>query len=409
MNIQRSILCVLVCILFLAGCGKKTDWRENFKENSKTPFGLYILYNESEELFDNSYVSLLDANLYDYLNNLYFEDDYKFSYVCIKNDARKVTETGLEKLLSFVEDGSTAFFSLNDFGYELEALLGFETTNLEPNFWFMSSSGVAHLKGLNGDLELKNEDFDGTSYSYDRNLRKNYFSSYDTNTTVVLGTQEIEGNDQPIFLKIYYGQGVVYVHTQPSVFTNYNLLNDNYEYAERVLSYVPSEEILWDPHVEWSYQDQGREDEDSDSVFNFFLRNPPLEWFLYLVFIGLITFLLFNARRRQRPIPIIDPPKNSTLEFTHTISNMYLLNEDHKNMVDKKIQYFLEKVRSRYYLDTSNLNREFIEKLASKSGNDLIETERLVRYILILNKKYSCQPNELMNLNKMIDNFFKKK
>lgn len=118
--------------------------------------------------------------------------------------------------------------------------------------------------------------------------------------------------------------------------------------------------------------------------------------------------MLFNARRKQRPIPIIDPPTNSTLEFTHTISNLYLLNEDHKNLVQKKIQYFLEKVRTRYYLDTRNLNKEFIEKLALKSGNDLDKTKYLINSILTLNKKEKCSAEDLMSLNKMIDNFLKR-
>ena len=72
-------------------------------------------------------------------------------------------------------------------------------------------------------------------------------------------------------------------------------------------------------------------------------------------------------------------------------------------------QFFLEKVRSRYYLDTRNLNNEFIEKLSLKSGNDLQKTKYLVNTILELNKKSYSTPEELMSLNKMIDNFLKRK
>ena len=42
------------------------------------------------------------------------------------------------------------------------------------------------------------------------------------------------------------------------------------------------------------------------------------------VFFSLLLFMRFNARRKQRPIPIIEPLKNSTVEFTHTIANLYL-------------------------------------------------------------------------------------
>jgi hypothetical protein len=409
MSWKRYFLGILIATTFLVSCGKRTNWAENFRENSKTPFGLYILYTESKELFKDGGVTLLESNILDYLNNSYFDEDIRFNYLCIKDDARKITQKGINKLLSHIEEGSTAFFSLNSFTPELEESLGVETKSLDSLIWVFGSNAIPYLKGLNGELKLNSKVYQDKSYSYDRNLRRNYFSKYNENNTVVLGTQKILDKDEPMFLKVYYGKGVVYLHTQPSVFTNYNLLKDNAEYAEKALSYIPNGEILWDPQVQWSYQDQDQADNDSESALNFFLRNPSLKWFLYVAFIGLLIFLLFNARRKQRAIPVIDPPKNSTLEFTHTISNLYLLNEDHKNMVDKKTQYFLEKIRSRYYLDTSNLNQEFIEKLALKSGNTLADTKALIEYILLLNEKTHCYAPTLLRLSKMIDKFLKQK
>ena len=411
---KKNILFLLVMVITWVGCARKTNWYENFKERSKDPFGLYIVYNEAEDLFDNEKVHYLKENIYDYLNNTYFEENYQFNYVCIKRKANKITEAGIYELLLYVEEGSTAFFSLNYFNSTLKSALGFEVDNMEVSDEFYDSYSPTVLKEYKGELKLTNQSFKDKSYKYDRNLRRNYFTSYNENNTVVLGTQNIDGKDQPTFIKVYHGDGAVYLHTQPSAFSNYNMLNDNYEYAERVLSYLPTKETLWDPQIRRSTLDSnsnsnGDDSDDTGSVFGFFWQNESLKWSLYLGFVALIIFMLFNARRKQRPIPIIHPPNNSTLEFTHTMANMYLLNNDHKNMVDKKIQFFLEKVRSRYYLDTANLNSEFIEKLALKSGNDLSNTKYLINTILKLNRKSECTPEELMTLNKMIDNFLKRK
>ena len=87
---------------------------------------------------------------------------------------------------------------------------------------------------------------------------------------------------------------------------------------------------------------------------------------------------------------------------------MYLKEQDHKNLVDKKIAYFLEKVRSKYLLSTSNLNSDFIEKLASKSGNELQKTKYLINTIITLNKRAECSEEELVVLHKMIENFLNK-
>lgn len=402
----------LLVLLILVGCAKRTNWFENFKEKSKDPFGLYILFNESQDLFDNQKVTLLNENIYDYLNNNYIEVDYNFNYICIKRNANKISTVAVDELLYYISEGSTAFFSLNYFNNGLKNSLGIETTNLELEGNLFDTYNPAVLKGHTGELSFVNDNFKGKSYKYDRNLRRNYFSSFDEKNTVVLGTQRINGKDEPVFLKVYYGKGIIYLHSQPSVFANYNMLSDNHEYAEKALSYLPNNETFWDPLIRRSKLDSSRTDEDDDenseSVFAFFWRHKSLKWSLYLAFIGLLTFMLFNARRKQRAIPVIDPPTNSTVEFTHTIANLYLLNNDHKDIVNKKVQFFLEKVRSMYYLDTSNLNSDFIERLALKSGNDIETTQKLINFILELDKKSVCTTDELMTLHKMIDNFLKR-
>lgn len=406
---RKLLISILLISWVFVGCNKRTDWSENFKEKSKDPFGLYILFNESEELLDNQKVTLLKENIYDYFNNNYLKVDFNFNYVCIKRNADKITTSGLDELLYYVSEGSSAFFSLNYFNSSLKNNLNFETDNLDLNDRLFDNYNPETLKTYQGELSFTNDSFKEKSYKYDRNLRRNYFSSYDENNTVVLGTQNIEGKEQPVFLKVYYGKGIIYLHSQPSAFTNYNMLNENYEYAEKALSYLPSNETFWDPQIRRSKLDN-RPDEsegDSESVFSFFLKHQSLQWSLYLGLIGLLTFILFNARRKQRAIPVINPPTNSTVEFTHTIANLYLLNKDHKDIAQKKIQYFLEKVRSKYYLDTQNLNSYFIERLALKSGNDKKSTKELINYILTIDKKTDCSADELMTMHKMIEKFLK--
>ena len=63
-----------------------------------------------------------------------------------------------------------------------------------------------------------------------------------------MGTNKIGEEELPNFLKIQYGKGAVFVHTNPVVFTNYFLLKDTYSYTEQVFSYLPSSTILLDPH-----------------------------------------------------------------------------------------------------------------------------------------------------------------
>ncbi|QXP62059.1 DUF4350 domain-containing protein [Polaribacter sp. HaHaR_3_91] len=391
----------LLLLFLLIGCNK-TDWNENFKEKEKSPFGNYIIYNESETLFKNQKVTLLKENIYDYLVfNSDFDNTKKHNYVAIKHSGYKLTNTGVTELLDFVAKGNNVFLAFNSFKDSLKSSLKFTTNNLDKDVY-----DVKGLKKLEGTFELNNKTFSKTSFSFDRNIRRNYFLQYNENTTSVLGTFAVDGEKVPNFIKIHYGEGAFYLHTQPIAFTNYYLLNNKEEYAANVFSYLPNADVIWDPQIKSSkYEDKK---EDDNNVFKFFLEHPTLTWFLFVSSIGLLLFMLFNARRKQRPIPIIKPLQNSTVEFTQTIANLYLKEQDHKNLVDKKIAYFLEKVRSKYLLDTSNLNTDFIEKLASKSGNDLQRTKYLVNTIITLNKKMECLEEELIVLHKMIENFLNK-
>jgi hypothetical protein len=390
-------------ILQLTSC-KKTNWNENFREKEKSPFGTYILYNEVENLFENEEKVYLKENFYDYLYKNYdtTTDDFG-TYICIKKNAYKLTKDGVINLLSFVHDGNNAFLALNYFSDNLREKLEITTNNLD-----IRVNTIAELKALKGEFYLENETSSNITYPFDRNIRSHYFVTFNRNNTIVLGTTKIDGEKLPNFLKIYHGKGAIYVHSNPVVFTNYFLLKDTEKYTENVFSYLPNETIFWDPQIKKSkYSNQ--DDEDSTSIFKFFLEHKTLTWFLIVSFIGVLLFMLFNARRKQRAIPVINPLENTTIAFTQTIASLYLKEQDHKNLVDKKTVYFLEKVRTKYLLNTTNLNKDFIRLLAAKSGNEIRNTTYLINTIITLSKKSECSEEELLVLHKMIDNFFNKK
>lgn len=392
----------LFLLLFILNSCNKTDWKENYKEEEKSPFGAYIVYNEAKNLFENEKVVLLKDNFYDYLFKNYPDSLPDFgNYICIKNDASKLPKEGVNDLLSFVYDGNSAFLALNYFNDNLKEKLEITTNNLSKDI-----RSLKGLKSLNGEFFLENESFKNQIFTFDRNIRKHYFVTYNENKTTVLGSSKIDGEKVPNFLKIYHGKGAIYVHSNPVVFTNYYLLKDKETYAESVLSYLPSSTLFWDPQIKFSKY--ANKDNNNQSVFNFFLKHKSLTWFLAVVVFGVLLFMIFNARRKQRVIPIIHPLKNNTIAFTQTISSLYLKEQNHKNLVDKKIKYFLEKVRTKYFLDTNNLNKEFIQKLASKSGNKLQNTRYLVNTIITLDKKSECTQEELLTLHKMISIYFKK-
>ena len=76
----------------------------------------------------------------------------------------------------------------------------------------------------------------------------------------------------------------------------------------------------------------------SDSPLRFIFSQPSLKWAWLLALFFIITFMLFNAKRRQRAIKIITPLRNTTVQFTKTVANLYYESKDHTNIIDKKMK-----------------------------------------------------------------------
>lgn len=401
---MRKSLYIVFGVLFLTTSCKKTNWDENFRDREKSPFGTHIFQNELENIFSESEIVHLKENFYDYLFENYNDSIPNFGiYICVKSNAFKLDTDGVSDLLSFVADGNTAFIALNNFNTSLHEQLEFTTNNLDKNTYSDET-----LKKRSGEFSFVNEDLKDETFTFERNIRRNYFLQYNENKTIVLGNNRVDGELVPNFIKIYHGNGAVYLHTNPIVFTNYYLLDSNNEYVANVLSYLPENEfILYDPQIKRSKY--GSNNKDDNSVFKFFLQHETLTCFLFVALTGLLLFMLFNARRKQRAIPEIKALENTTVAFAQTIASLYLKENNHKNLVDKKIAYFLEKVRVKYLLDTSNLNKEFIKNLAAKSDNSYQNTKYLINTIITLHKKPECSEEELLVLHRMISNFFNTK
>jgi hypothetical protein len=114
--------------------------------------------------------------------------------------------------------------------------------------------------------------------------------------------------------------------------------------------------------------------------------------------------MIFNAKRKQRIIPIQKPLTNSSIDFARTIGNLYYQEGSYQNIIDKKIIYFLEKIRTDYHLDTTVLNEDFIRKLQQKTAKNLVDVQDLVKLIQYHQKgKHQSVVEDLIHLNTAIE------
>lgn len=395
MSKTLKIYIALLILLFIGAFAievskpKPVDWSPTYNETHKKPFGTYILYQELESLFNNSRIETLNVTPFEYFYDRYNYKDSSYttrgSYAKIDNFA-DIDKVSNDELLNFANQGNTVFISSS---YPPKYLL--DTLHLKTKNDY-SLNGQATLNFANNRLK-------SDSITIQKGLSNIYFSKIDTVHTTILGYQKFDSINHVNFIKVKHGNGQFLLHLQPSVFTNYHLLKkNNKKHAAAILSYLPNETIFFDSKNK-KVQDLG------NSYLRFILKQPALKWAWYLGLLSLLTFMIFNAKRKQRIVKVIKPLENTTVAFTKTIGNLYYETKDHNNLIDKKITYFLEYIRRVYYLDTQVLDEKFTKSLALKSGKDKDTTQKLIKTINYLRAKRQCSENDLLRLNKAIEEF----
>jgi hypothetical protein len=290
-----------------------------------------------------------------------------------------------------VEKGATVFISAEYFRGHFADSIRVSTYD-----YFFKAGNIfdnqdsAYLKFANVRLDTLKE------FYYRRNNIHNYFNEFDTTRTTVVAKNDY---GYPVTIRIAIGKGNLILNSTPLMFTNIYLLSENnHEFAAGTLSFLPAEDVTWT-----EYYHLGRM--EASTPLRFILTNEPLRWAYYITVVSILIFMVFELKRRQRIIPVIKPLANSTLDFVSTIGNLYLQSGDHKNMAEKKIQFFMDQLRTKYLLNTSVLNESFIKMLSKKTGKNELETSDLIKTINIVRSKKEISAGELTDLNKKMEKF----
>ena len=395
-SVKIYLIFLVVVLLAIFGLDstapKPINWTPTYSINDKIPFGLYVFNKELHALLQPDTLTTINVTPYEYFDGLYDFDTLVSNYstsgtFLAVNDFDKFDEESVKELLYFSSHGNTVFLSMKTMPKML-----MDSLNLSFNSNFEIENNTA--------VWFANNKLGSEKYKFVEGLGTNYFSKIDTASTTILGYQ---GTDKAFanFIKVPYKDGNFYLHLQPAAFTNFHLLKENhFEYAEKVLSYVPKGNIYW-------YTKDLTNGHISQNPMRFILSQPALKaaWFLFLF--GMLVFILFNVKRKQRIVPIVIPLENTTVEFTKTIGNLYFQEGNHHTVIDKKIIYLLDKIRREYLLETTVLDEKFVKKLQQKTGKNVEDLKQLF-YKINQHRKghYQSVESDLVEINTLIEKIF---
>ncbi|KGO87842.1 hypothetical protein Q765_04985 [Flavobacterium rivuli WB 3.3-2 = DSM 21788] len=365
------------------------DWTPTYSTSAKAPLGLYVFNEEVNGLVKGDSIEKFRITPYEYFDEKYDYDTEKYTikgtFLAI-SEVDEIDSQSATELLSFADYGNTVVLSMKQFPQKIT-----DTLDLHAESRFFGDS-----------IQFNLQKSPAKKYWYNEGVGVTFFDSLTPQKIKesgikILGYQIDNGKKLPNFIEVPFGNGRILLHTQPAVFSNYYLLKGNhYQYTQDVVSLIPRGTLYW--------QDGNATSTMNDSPLGYILKQPALKAAYYLGLLGLAVFIFFNAKRKQRIIPEIAPLRNTTIDFAKTIGNLYFMEGDHHTIIEKKIIYFLEQVRTEYLIDTYSLDDAFAEKLHLKTGKPVEEIQTAINLIKKHRHNFASTEADVAAVNNAIEN-----
>lgn len=401
--ITISVLTLGVAFLLaMAGIGNTTVEDNRFSREhitygsrDKKPYGSYVPYKLLENFFDNNKTRVITKSFAQtYRKDAHFQEASNDVYIIVAGQLF-ATQEDVNAMYNYVSAGNRLFMAVEKTDSLLETAFNFTTT---PDTTFKEPYNVATQAFINPAF-APDTFFSAKGISMLESLDKT-----DTSTTTILGTNT---KNEPNFFRINVGNGHLFVLLNPMTWTNNFLLEkQNIKALETQMAYLPQypQNVYWDEYYKHlRYRQRG-----DFSNWQVLMRHPSLRWALWLAVLLLLLYVLFEGKRRQRIIPLKPALANSSLEFAETLGRLYYLHHDNQNLARKMIQHLLEYIRNHYYLNTGQLNDEFVLLLSRKSGHPQEAVAEMIRQVHALRLADSVSDSELQYFYNSIYQFYLK-
>ncbi len=388
-------LCFIFILLFIVEYNQEepVDWTPGFGKAQKKPYGDFLLFEMLPELFKNQKIETVTYNITDQLNEAYYNQPTNINYIFI-NDQIYFNEFETVALLDFISQGNNVFIAATSFSDTLLNSLALKQTNLNENFNYTYADSLYFFnfcpssKSIDSGYAVRNEFTHINSY----------FDSIVDNKKMLAADR----SHRCILTEVNYGKGKLILCTMPYTFTNYYLLKPGtQDFIKRTLTRLPAQKVWWDEHYKTGA--------NKGTPLRYILDKKSLKWAYYIGLLGIVLFVIFMGKRRQRIIPIVDPMKNASLEFAETVGQVYYEKGDHLNLAQKKIKYFFEYISTKYNINVlQEMNRnhsDFIKNLSDKSGRPETDIRNLFTFIKYIENTNNITEGELIHLNTLIEIF----
>ncbi|MFN5418554.1 MAG: DUF4350 domain-containing protein [Flavobacteriia bacterium] len=360
------------------------SWEESYKIEEGNATGI-SLFNELLEYKTKKASTLIEHEL-----KAADLSDSNTTYIFVGNQFQLKTEE-FDSIMNEVHKGANLFIAYKDISSNLFT-------------YFFNQSGFCW--DYDEDVSVTADSIYSLSAVYQGDTVANQWNFYNFNhikeginpdIEYVYSLSEIY--DYSNFLDFGIGAGHVYLHSNPELFQNYQLLSPNgFHYSQYVVDIIPeNHQIKWLELGRFENDgsnlngDSDENGEQDNSLLQFIFNNKALTVALLLTLLGIILFLIFRTKRSQPLVPYIAEKGNQSLAFAETVKEIYYKKQTPHSILLVMKKNFYVAVQKQFFVDISKEHRDLeLKALSEKTG---MKMEDLKEFL----KKLECKREILID------------
>lgn len=379
-----------------------SNWNSRFQVDDKKPMGLYLLTSLTQAHLDTNHQVSVVTDWMD-MDSIFEKDKSDKTFFFVGNNFG-LQSSEMDTILSEVEKGSSLFLSFNDLTENLFSKLFYE---YQTKYEYDDHVNVFSDKHKFKMINLFQNDTIATDWKAFGKIQ-----SLGPHTTL---SSFMEMSN---FIKVQYGAGFLFFHSNPEMFYNYQLKRlPGFKYAEFTLNQLSSEQDVYLLELGRLTDNYGNEDVDDDSdaegkvddsYFKLIFQNPTLLTALLLSILGILLFIIFRSKRTEPIVPYIEKKKDMTLAFTETITSIYFAKRHPYGLLQVQRKNFYATIQKHFFIDLNRgSDHKVLDVLAEKCNMDRSEIDEMVN---LLETKEASQISDqyITNVNKKMHSFYRK-
>lgn len=423
--LRRLYPVLALAVLTLSGCGY--NWFENYDYTGKDPYELYALHE----------LLMARPEGIDYLSDTADIQQLGIggggNYVFIGHYAY-YSESTVTALLNYVESGNNAFIAAYEMPEDLAYhLFGdacyYENFDYDVYAYYIEDRFPSTY--TDSTLAITYPNTDSTLLVHQTRWMPTKTALTVINDDLLCDPEldiEVMGELDTLgvnFVRIGWGEGDFYFTTTPLFLTNWFVRDTaSYRYPERVLTaaigpgpvhldrYSGRIAIAQQPgaasganNVPRQYTG-GRNLLTGNSALIYIQERRELALAWYTLLAGVLLFVLFRGRRRQRVIPTIPPRENSSKRFIDTISRLVREKGNHRAIAQRELAALRHHLNHRFGLGWRE-DAPPPEDLARRTGLPDRQAQRAATQIKVVMAGKSMAEGDLLRFYRAIEPLYK--